>query len=186
MSDIEKALPIIYELEFNNDPEKFLHKHDNEDGFTLGGIYQKANPYTINWKKINHYLKITSNDIKRVSKVLYYDDIFQNEVKAVYKHNYWDRLKLDKVESQHIANEIFCFAVLSGVRTGAKLVQKMLGLKEDGIIGKISLEHLNVQDEKIFNVLFDKYEIEHFEKLVDNNEKFAVYKQGWINRSNLV
>jgi len=183
MADINKALPLLFEVEFNNNPEKFLHKNRGEDGFTLGGVYQKSNPYKIDWNFIDKIFKACDKSIVRASKMLYYDNKTQNEVRFVFKDKYWDKLKLDRVVSQDIANNIFLFGVLAGVSKGAKIAQRIIGTKDDGIIGNKSLASLNVQDPKRFNKLFDNMEKEYFRELVANNDKYAKFLNGWKKRA---
>ena len=118
--------------------------------------------------------------------MLYYDKEIQYQIKFVYINEYWNKLNLSKVKSQKIANEIFLMAVVAGVKASAKIAQRVVGVKDDGVIGFNTLAGLNIQDENRFDRMFDKYEIKHFENLVANNEKFRRFEAGWKRRAMLV
>ncbi|WP_405763244.1 putative peptidoglycan-binding domain-containing protein [Campylobacter fetus] len=83
-----------------------------------------------------------------------------------YEREFWDKMRLNGVESQIIADEIFCFGVNAGVKTAAKLAQKLAGVQPDGIIGIKTLSALNLVDEDKFSLQYDKLEIQHYESLV--------------------
>jgi hypothetical protein len=186
MANLYLALRELWQVEFSNDPDKFLHKNSGEHGLTLGGVYQVANPSQINWTFINGLLLLCGNDMKRASRMLYFDTETMEKVKGVFHNSYWSKLQLDKVESQKIANEIFLFAVVSGVKNGAKVAQKLIGVESDGVIGNVTLNALNAYDENKFDIEFDKLEIAFFENLVDNKPALSKFLRGWKNRAVLV
>jgi hypothetical protein len=183
VANIEKALKILYEVEFNNLPHKFLHKNKTENKLTLGGVYQKANPYSIDWILCEDILKVCSDDIKRASNMLYYDEFLQEQVKNVFKKSYWDKMRLNEINSQLIANEMFLFGVVAGWKNGGKLAQRIAKVIDDGIIGSISIQAINNISDKYFSEAYDKLEIKYFEDLVKNNDSLKIYLAGWKNRA---
>ena len=186
MANIKEALPKLFEVEFSSLPQRFLHKNKTENYLTLGGISQKANPYNIEWNSIERILKVCDNQITRASNMLFCDDKIREQVEVEYANAYWNRLNLDKIDSQLVANEIFLMSVVSGVRNGGKLAQKIAGVKEDGIIGNISIEAINKISSKRFSLEYDNLEKAHFQRLVNNNQKLEIYLSGWINRAEFI
>jgi len=186
MANIKSSLTKVFHLEFNNNPELFLHHNSGEDGWTLGGIYQKANPVQVNWDFISSLVVLCGTDIKRASVMLYNDKDTMERVKNIYYYKYWKPLKLDEVQSQKIADEIFTMAIVGGLRTATKLAQKIVGAKIDGIIGEKTIKRLNMYNEKQFDIFYDEAEIKHFENLAENNPKFIKYLNGWKNRAEYV
>ena len=63
MTDFEKAMKELANVEHSNDNSKVLHKNPTELGLTFWGIYQSANPNLPIWSIIDRYLKIEP-DIK--------------------------------------------------------------------------------------------------------------------------
>ena len=183
MADIKKGMTLLFDAEFDSMPQRFLHKNKTENLLTIGGVYQKANPYNLDWEFVENVLLNCDNAITRASTMLFYDEAIQSQVRTVFLNNYWHKMKLGEIESQLIANEMFLFGVVAGVRNGAKLAQKLANVEEDGKIGSISVKAINNLDEQYFSAKFDELEIAYFKNLVKNNERLAIYEKGWQNRS---
>ncbi|WP_321969877.1 putative peptidoglycan-binding domain-containing protein, partial [Campylobacter fetus] len=83
-------------------------------------------------------------------------------------------MRLNSVESQIIADELFCFGVNAGIKTAVKLAQKLVGTPLDGIMGVQTLRALNSADEDKFSLQYDKLEIEYYESLVAKKSANAV------------
>lgn len=186
MSNYENAYSLLEQLEYGADENKFLHKNKTESSITLGGIYRKANPTAIDWDFVDKVIDICGIDIERASRILYNDKYIYSQVKRFFKNAYWDALKLDEIQSQKIAEEMFTCGVLCGVKTAAKIAQKTVGVKEDGIIGTFSLKALNRFSPSRFDLEFDELEIEHFERIAATNKDLEIYLRGWRNRSVIV
>jgi len=183
MADIDISLKNVFHLEFSNDPKLFLHYNSGEDGWTLGGIYQKANPVQVNWDFISSLVVLCGTDIKRASVMLFNDKETIERVNKIYYFKYWKPLKLDEVKSQKIADEIFAMAIVGGLKTATKLAQSVVGATIDGIIGSKSLSKINSFNEQDFDIMYDKKEIQHFKELAENKPKFEKYLDGWKNRA---
>ena len=182
MADIIYALDKLWDVEYSSQPQRFLHKNKGEDGYTIGGIYQKYHAHSIDWKLINKLISVCGN-ITRASRMLFYDNEIQTQIRNVYLNEYWHKMKLDRVKSQDVANNIFLFGVVSGVSRASKQVQKILEVEEDGIIGSITLGKLNNMNADLFNSLFDLSEIKYFESLVATNSEMSVFLKGWKTRA---
>lgn len=63
----------------------------------------------------------------------------QSDVKPLYKAYYWDILKCDDLPSG-LDYAIFDYGVNSGIYRAAKVLQRLLGVTVDGIIGKETLK----------------------------------------------
>lgn len=66
-----------------------------------------------------------------------------SEWEEIFKTMYWDALRLDKVTDQNVANIMVDWAWASGVGTAARQLQKLVGVKVDGIIGNKTLAAVN-------------------------------------------
>lgn len=186
MADIKKALPILWEREHNNDPKKVLHVNQGENGYTFMGIYQKAHPNLELWKIIRQKLQQYNGDKVLAGSILYDNPRVVELVENFYKREFWDKAKLDLVNSQHIANEIFIFGVVAGMPPAIKKAQELVGAEVDGWVGKQTIAALNAFDEKVFDIEFDEEEIEHFKEIAANNPSKAWALKGWINRARAV
>lgn len=183
MSNKSNSLKELYKFEFGNNPKKFLHFNSGETGYTLGGVYQKSNPLTVEWDFVNKLVNLCNQDIERASVMLFHDTNIKNTVDEIFIFNYWDRMKLDYIENDKVALEMFLFGVLAGTKNSVKIAQKIVGVQQDGIIGNITIGAINNYNEETFDKRFDELEVEYFEKIIDNNPKLAIYLNGWKNRA---
>ncbi len=195
MSNFENAYKVLLQVEFGNNPSKFLHHNSTEESITLGGIYKQANPNAIDWIFVEKIMRVCeSNDIsellsdnseqykkdmKRASRMLYVDIEIQDQVKRYFKKHYWDTLRLDEVQSQKIAEEMFLFGVVSGTRNSAKISQKLVGAKVDGYIGDISIKCINNFNSEDFDIKFDELEKLYYDGIVAKNPDLKIYLKGW-------
>ena len=103
-----------------------------------------------------------------------------NEAKEIYKKVYWDKIKGDEINNQKIAEIIFDTAINMGISTAAKLAQKILNVKQDGIIGAITLNALNNVNEEVFT---KDYKLARIAKYVEiaKGDKIK-FLRGWIKR----
>lgn len=150
----------------------------NLDQFHKGVLNDRLN-------EIDFRLKEYKKNIQRASRMIYADDKTRQRVFQYFKVNYWDIMRLSEVHSQKVANEIFLFGVVAGVKTSAKMAQSLVGAKPDGFIGDISLKCLNNYNSDMFDKQFDNLERNHFDLIIEKNPHLAMNKEGWYNRSNL-
>ena len=185
MADIKEALEILYKAEFSS-PSNALEINKTENGYTFMGIYQGEHPTWTGWTLVRDKMKQYNGNMKLVSEMLYDSDKMKELVSFFYKRNFWDRAKLDRVNSQHIANEIFIFGVVTGMGISIRKAQELVCVKVDGLVGEGTLKALNSFDEKVFDVQFDEEEIEYFQEVVKDKPQKARFLNGWINRAHLV
>jgi len=181
MADFNESMKILMRLEFSN-PENALHKNKTETGYTYMGIYQTAHPKWSGWIVVNDFLK-KFKDIKMASRELYKNETLTRLVYLFYKKTFWDIARLDEVDSQKMADEIFIFGVNAGMGVAVKVAQRLVGLFADGKIGSETLDTLNKFGEVVFDKQYDLLEQEHYNKLIAKNTKFKIYANGWRNRS---
>ena len=98
----------------------------------------------------------------------------------IFRKGFWDRCSADRIRSQSVANLIVDWTYHSGPRVSIPRVQKILGVKADGVIGEKTLAAMNSADSlRLFTAVWNARK-EHFEKLPN----FSVFGKGWLNRIN--
>ncbi len=183
MANFKTAYVKLANAEFGSNPEKFLHKNQGENGYTIGGVYQVANPDSFNWEFIEKTLVLCEFDYKRASTMLYADDLIRESVENFFKRYYWDKALLDEVQGQVIAENIFLSGVHIGMKNAVKLAQKVAQTQQDGIIGQYTIKALNNgYDEIYFKKEFDKLELENYNNLIERNPNLEWARAGFINR----
>ena len=182
MANFDEAFKIVLHLEFN-DKKNALHKNDGENGLTYMGIYQSAHPKWIGWNQIEKILDKCNGDIKKASAICYDDTILYSSVGLFYDKEFYSKMKLDKISSQKIVNEMFCGGVNYGIKTAVKLAQRVVNVLDDGLIGEKTIKALNAFNDVIFDKEFDKLEIAYYESLVAKKPAFKRFINGWRNRA---
>ena len=69
-------------------------------------------------------------------------DMKIGDVRIIYKESYWDKIKGDDLPSG-IDFCVFDWAVNSGVSRASRALQKIVGVKDDGVIGPNTLKAVN-------------------------------------------
>ena len=168
MADPKKLIPFILRWEggFVNDPDD------------LGGATNKG--ITIctfgEYRKRKGLPSPTVQELKNLS---------ENDWYNIFKTMYWDRWRGDDIRNQSVANILIDWVWASGVH-GIKRPQRILGVPDDGIVGKVTLSYLNIAEPKrLFNAIkADRIKfIDEICKARPANEKF---RKGWLNRINAI
>lgn len=187
MANIDILLPFILKWEggFVNDPA-------DAEGATNMGVTIAT------WRNVG-YDKDGDGDIDvRDLKLLSETDVKNR----VLKPHYWDRWKADQIQSQKVANILVDWVWGSG-KHGIVIPQRLLGVKDDGIVGNKTLSAVNFADpDQLFEAIFqarvdffnditrtsiDKYEKKIGRKATESelmkhtNKRFL---KGWLNRLN--
>lgn len=166
MADYNKLIPFILKWEggFAND------KYD-KGGPTMKGVTLQTYK---NYCRKKGLPEPTIEDLKKIS---------MNTWKDIFKTMYWDRWQADRILSQSIANILVDWVWASGI-WGIKIPQRIVNVKDDGIVGEKTLEAINKQNPK---ELFDKIKqarIEFIDNIVKANPLQQRFYKGWLNRIN--
>lgn len=185
MAQFKKAMDLFLEAEISNSPKKALHKNDGENGLTYMGIYQSAHPTWFRWGYIQNVLDKHNGDKKEASIELYQDSVLTQDVYSFMKKNFWDVMKLDSVASQKIAEELFIFGTNANMKAGVKMAQRLVGVRDDGIVGNGTIAALNAFDERAFDEEYDLLEQAYYMNLISRRPELEVNERGWVRRSEL-
>lgn len=182
MANFNKSMDLLSFLEYSNQDWKLLHQNKNEDGLTFYGIYEKWNKDWNGWSIVKNQLKLTP-DLKIASKILAKNVILKSLVFERIKTNYWDKAKLDNINSQKIADEIFLFGFNVDMKVAIKKTQKLINVPQDGIIGSQTIKALNSFDVNVFDIEFDKEEISYYDAIIKSKPYLAPNEKGWYKRA---
>ena len=171
MADIKKLIPYILKWEggLSN------HRADKASAFPCPTPYRGQMGYHTN-KGITYATWVNLFDRSNDQRFL---EMKQEDFEKVLKTLYWDRAKADFIRSQAVANIVVDWIWASGV-WGIKFTQRLLGLKEDGVVGAKTLEALNNADGTLAERLLQA-RIRHFKNLAQKPSQ-SVFLKGWLNR----
>lgn len=165
MADFKLAIkPVLnWEGGYVNDP-------DDQGGETYRGITRKNWPYWEGWEYVD------DADLRKGQT----SDVADAFVEDFYREHYWAKIKGDLIEDQRTAGFLLDFFVNSGYHA-IKAVQKVVGAKQDGIVGPQTLAAVNntagvFEALKLARISFVKKAA-----TLKNNKKFLA---GWLRRIN--
>lgn len=178
MADITIALDktLKHEGGYVNDPL-------DRGGETICGIARKFWGSWSGWKILDEKTKNTTGALKtKTANLLLKDSLFMKEVREFYKKNFWDEMNLDKITDQRIAENMFDFAVNSGVKKAAQKIQQILKLTADGEIGPKSIAAINSTNPEWLLKEYKESRRQFFLAIVENNPSQARFINGWMKR----
>jgi len=167
MAKVELLAPKILRWEggFVNDPV-------DQGGATNKGVTLAT------WRKVG-YDKDGDGDID-------VDDIrllTREDATIVLKKFYWDRWRADEIRNQSIAEILVDWVWCSG-KWGIVIPQRFLGVKDDGIVGPITLKIVNAIHQKVFfdGIVFERTRF--IEGIIARDPSQKRFYKGWMNRLN--
>lgn len=166
MAKIDILAPFILSWEggYANDP-------DDPGGATNRGV-------TIGtWRQVGYDKDgdgdIDVDDLKKITVA--------DAVNRVMKPHFWDRWKADQIKSQSVANIVVDWVWASG-KHGITEVQKILGVKVDGIVGPKTLGALNAQDPRALFDHIKRARLRFIDTVIKNRPTSEKYRKGWTRR----
>jgi lysozyme family protein len=106
-----------------------------------------------------------------------------DQAKGFYKCWWWDRYRYDLFTAQPVANKILDVSVNIGPSRAHRLLQGVLGLPEDGVLGSKTFNEANSVASATLVVKFQTSQAAFYRSLVAKNPKLAVFLNGWIARA---
>ena len=113
---------------------------------------------------------ITAQDMENLS---------QEEARAIYNEEFLTKPKIDQL-SENVQQATFDFGVTAGPAQAIKILQRVAGVKDDGIIGPQTIAAVSTVDR---GELIDAY-IEFYENLAKSQPKNEKFLKGWVARAN--
>ena len=161
---------IAFRKTMQNEGGFVLHKVEHDSGgWTFAGIAETYNPNWPGWSLV----KSGRKDDPEVTRM----------VKELYKQKYWNKARLDDIDSDLIAYNIFDFGVNAGVGTSVKIAQRIVDVTPDGGLGSITLNAINAYDEQTFVQAFFIGKVARYNAIVARNRTQQEFLHGWLNRA---
>lgn len=169
----------------------YVNDPDDNGGETYKGISRKWHPDWTGWSIIDVYKQ--SHSLKTGDTIS--GETLAKLVMEFYQLKFWDSNRLDEINDQDIANEIYDTGVNMSYKTAAKILQEALNLLNrnckdypdinvDGMIGKATLDIVN--NHKYPRAIVKTLNVLQGARYVDlckhdpNQEKFF---RGWLMRA---
>ncbi len=99
------------------------------------------------------------------------------KAKNIYKRDWWDKINADQIDPA-IIFQVWDFAVNAGMGTAKRKLQKAVGVAEDGIIGKQTIQAINNTELNDVLMKFNAERLRYYTSLSTWN----LYGKGWTLR----
>lgn len=149
--------------------------------------FDKAVEYILNeeggyvWDKVDPGGETNFGISKRAYPKEDIKNMTRERAKFLYKRDYWDKVKAEQLPKD-LRLPVFDFAVNAGVSRAIKLLQKLSGVKQDGIIGPITIQAANLVSPYDYKL----GRLDYYRSLVSNNPQLSRFIKGWTNRTNRI
>lgn len=147
-----------------------MNHPDDRGGPTSRGVSQKV---------YDHWRITHAKPVRSVKEIM------DEEVAAIYLSQYWAPAYCDKMP-EHLGLIHFDAAVNHGVKRANKLLQRAIGVSDDGVIGKKTLAALDSElhkcgESSIVNCYLD-IRSDFYDDIAENNPSQVAFIKGWKNR----
>lgn len=104
-------------------------------------------------------------------------NLTQDAAKAIYKRDFWDKCRCDDL-SPELAFALFDCAVNSGCERAVTLLQKTLGVAEDGSFGRVTMRRVNDEDASVLTAKYLGRRLQFMTSL----RPWDTFSKGWARR----
>lgn len=145
--------------EYSNDPS-------DRGGPTKGGITLAS------WREYTGNPAARSDQLKLVR---------EGQARAFYQHRYIIGPKFDRINAPHLRELVVDAGVHHGTRHAAKWLQRAADVKQDGVIGDISLAAVNAADPRELYLWLIAFRIRLFGRLIGRDPELARARRAGFN-----
>jgi lysozyme family protein len=106
-----------------------------------------------------------------------------DQAKHIYFNDYWNPIRGDLIVTNELAYHVFDMAVNAGTGAAARLLQRIVGTTDDGVIGPVTLKAIDRYPS--IGRLIGEYKFSrarHYALIVAKNHSQVRFLRGWINR----
>jgi lysozyme family protein len=114
---------------------------------------------------------------KRAYPDLNIKELTRDDAKQIYRRDYWDAIRADEMP-EPVAVAVFDMAVNAGVRTAIRLLQRVVRVTDDGIIGPVTLAAVNSAEPHEIALRYAAERISYYAAL----RGWDRYGRGWTRR----
>jgi lysozyme family protein len=105
-----------------------------------------------------------------------------SDARFYYRRLYWNRICGDSIYDERVAAQFLSAAVNMGVATATKIVQRVFGILEDGVMGAETLAHIAAAIPGEFMRVFNAALKDHYTSIALKNPQDVKFLKGWFNR----
>jgi len=120
-----------------------------------------------------------------IAKKFYPDEDIKNmtiqRATYLYYRDYWTPMNLKGLKNEELILQVFDFGINAGIRWSIRLLQRLVGVTDDGIIGPITTKEVNDYGPEIVDKFKKRRKI-FYMNLAAKKPKLEVFLRGWLRR----
>jgi lysozyme family protein len=109
--------------------------------------------------------------------------VTEAEARAIYESKYLRGPGFDKVQDEHLRDQLVDFGVNSGPAIAIQKLQEILNVKVDGVLGPVTLEALSTQNPIVINNLLVIARIKLIGRIISKAPTQVRFINGWLARA---
>jgi lysozyme family protein len=183
MADFLNAFNIVVSNNTLNDNGfEGIYSNDPTDMLTVYGLEQRDDSAWQSWPLVLKTVNTSQSDTWNAKAIIGVPAILQS-AQSFHKATYWDKMKLDAVNEQVMANELYSAGLNIGLSTASKMFQQVLNcmganIAADGLIGSKTIAAYNsITDKKQVLKRYAALHLSYYTNLGANSNQ-----NGWFNR----
>jgi len=131
------------------------------------------------------FLKSNKIDINKDGKIDANDiiNLTIDEASIIYKEYFWNKMKLDYIDNELLKLHLFDMGVNAGTKTAIKLLQRIVGASQDGVLGNMTASKVTSYIRDIVED-YSTARKDYYSYIISKNPKLSVFRKGWFRRVN--
>jgi len=110
-------------------------------------------------------------------------NLTEDEAYAIYERDYYTAIGLNRIGSPRIRWKVFDIGVNIGQRKAVKMLQRSVGVKDDGLLGPMTAHMVSLwEPSRVLENLVEEQKT-HYGKVILENPKMKKYFKGWMKRA---
>lgn len=121
---------------------------------------------------------------KRAYPNLDIKNLTDSAARLIYFVDYYNPLHIGEFKEEKTAWQVFDFGVNAGIGRSARMLQKIVGATQDGVIGKQTIEKANLFIGLYpLWIYFKSERLMYYMDLTERNPKMIKFLKGWLLRT---
>jgi lysozyme family protein len=173
MSLFELSIPVILRHEGG-----FVDNPNDPGGATNFGV-------SLRWLKSKGLLEDLEHleGDKTQDEIMIIRSMTQPLASDFYRTYWWNAYSYGTIVAQMVATKVFDMSVNLGPPRAHRMVQQVLGVNQDGVLGPKSFQEINAASNLSLITRLQEAQASFYRGLVASNPTRQQFLQGWLNRA---
>jgi lysozyme family protein len=108
-------------------------------------------------------------------------DITDEDIEDIYYSMYWNPMRIEQIDNDELVLHVFDHGVNAGAFTSVKILQRLVGEEDDGVIGPLTIRSVREFNGNIVAEFIKRRKL-FYVTLVQRKPELRVFIKGWLRR----